>query len=286
MFARLTKRTMRAAGALVAIGALCGAVQAEILIADGNGDMELGYISGTNDTVPAGFSQDPAVRGSSRMRMDFDTKHSGEASLQIIAADEYAFWRFSLSNVHEGPAGMYKLGGYVKTEALSRYIQILAYRACGGGGYCSMNNVTIVRESGTNDWTNFEVDFDMPTEAQCIEACPVRRPMVTCQIQVRGPGTAWFDSLYLIPPETGTIEPQAAISNHTASGLRLSGNTVHFDEATNYQVAVLGADGRVVSTTRGFGREVSVAAGNLAAGAYVVRVSTNGSTSTHMLAVQ
>jgi len=280
------------AGATVIACALCGTVQADVYIA--GGDMETGYISEEGDTVPELFSFDPAQRadGNVYIRMDFDTKYEGEASLQIVGeTGDYAFWRFGLEDEVSGPGGTYKFGGYVKTDNVGRWVQIEAYRACTGGAWCVMNSVRIMRESGTADWTKFEVDFEMPTEEICeASSCAVKQPSVSCQLQFRGGGTAWLDSLYLcLPPhcEPGTaVEPRALTASRSTSTVSVTPRAVQFEHAARYEVTVLGADGRIVSSTSGFGAEAAFTSEALSSGAYVVRVIADGAASTHMLAVQ
>jgi hypothetical protein len=274
-----------AVSTLMAVCMLAGATRAEVTIAGGNGDMEEGYITSAGDTIPVGYGSN-AVKNGTRMRMDFDTKHSGEASMQITGGGDYAWYVFGVDNVSDGPSGTYKFGGYLKSEGFGGWFSIRAYRTCTGGAYCVMNNVEIARTSGTHDWRHFEVDFDMPTEEQCIAStCETREPNANCHFQLQGTGTVWVDSLYLTPP-TGTIASKAAGAAVIADAVRVVGRTVHFGEATNYQIAVLGADGRIVSNISGFGREASLATTGLVPGAYVVRITANGGASTHMIAVR
>jgi len=289
MFSRFVNSLTPASVATATLLAMAciATVHAEVTLT--NPEMELGQITAAGDTMPTGYGNSAVkVNGKVRMRMDFETFHSGEASMQIISdTTASGFWVGRLNGEDLADPGVYTLGGYAKYQDISRF-QIGLVRYCGGGAYCQIQYLTAYRTSGTSlGWEPFEYDFQMVTEAECQQECTVRSPNVNYHVEVRGPGTVWLDSLYIIaPPPTGTTHRSTMAATASSAGPRVANRTVHFDEATTYRIAVLGPDGRIVSSTSGFGSEATVAPDGLATGAYLVRVTANGSTSTHMLAVQ
>jgi hypothetical protein len=290
MFSGFTSRCLRMGTAAIAVLfslSIYNVVQAQATLR--NPEMEDGYITADGDTMPTGYGSNATkVAGKVRMRMDFDTKHSGDASMQIISdTTAMGFWVGKVEGEDIAAPGLYTIGGYVKYENVDRKFQIGIVRICAGGGYCQMDYSTGYQTSGTSlGWERFEYIFDMPTESECRTECgDVITPHVNYHLELNGPGTVWLDSLFLIPP-TAAGPRTLETASRKASGTRIANRTVVFAAPVNYRVAVIGADGRTVSTTSGYGREAALATQALAAGAYLVRVTANGTSSSHMLAVQ
>jgi len=151
-----------------------------------NPDFEQEAFPGAN--LPAGwYPCDLVSEGGAHFIWDSHTSHSGKFSIGVEYTNPGAVWWQQIVQVK--PETIYRVSGYIKTEALDGFSQIqLSFLDEEG---CSLHTIRQLpggkQFQGTNDWTKDVFECRSHQEATALEI----------RLMVVGKGKVWFDELGL-----------------------------------------------------------------------------------------
>jgi hypothetical protein len=269
-------------GEMARIRKLVAGMAAVVLLAAGvsftgaqtinNGDMSLGYISGT-DTMPSGWGTTPCDASGICMRYDQVEFTSAPASMRLDGViDRTAVWTQNISGILNKPGNTIELTGMIKITAPSGIMRVAIVRACSGGGYQQLSYHQVVRDDAEGDWYQFTGSVTVPTECSTYP-----NPTIVIHINPSGAGIVWVDDLVVTCtdcalPVRWDLTDGFMIDNR---GVRVEGGDVVFGGNANYDAKLLTTDGRMVAHVIGEGTRISGLGRNLPAGSYVLKVESD-----------